>query len=289
MILLLLISGTVQVNAAGQQAMLDGPQAVTLARLPFVMRNYTQGPGSVAGIAFDATQAGRVGVADVQICYQTNCVTSGSDGAYRLDNLPDGMRRINAESLEYFSAYEDVLIRPFETTQQDIALVNKDQLADVFMRVLLTWDETKTWPPDGAENDLDAHVWLEAPDPPTHITFADRGDCTTFPNACLEVDFRQGYGPETVAIRQLESTVYYFGVLNYNASYNGVPDIVDLQAKVRIFQENGVTYEFDVPTDGVGDFWYVFQLISDDGVSATIIEKNCITTYDENLPSCPVE
>ena len=286
-ITVLVVLGTfTQVSATAPQSLPGSEQAAFRSLLPFVMYKYTQGPGSVTGIAFDATKPGRQGVANVEVCYETVCVTTGSDGLYTLDNLPDGLRRLHAEASEFYPATEAVAIRPGETVQQDIAMVPYSQLNDVFMRILLTWNETPTWPPENYDNDLDAHLWLEAPDPPTHIDFGYRGDCTTFPNACLEADFRNGYGPETVAIRQLESTTYYFGVLNYYYSRPGVPKIVDLQAKVRIFQEAGITYEFDIPTEGEGDFWYVFQIISD-GITATIIEKNCIITYDGTPPECP--
>ena len=294
---LVLLGYFTQVSLAAPHSLPGDEQAEYRSLLPFIMFNYTQGPGSVTGVVFDATKPGRQGVENVKVCYETVCMTTGSDGAYQLDNIPDGLRQIHAEALElFFPAEEAVAIRPFETVQQDIALVPKSGINDVFMRILLTWIETPTWPPEDAENDLDAHLWLVAPEEPYHYEhiysyFPDNGDCTTFPNACGEVDYRRGYGPETMAIQQLESTVYYFGVLNYNYPRPGVPEIVDLQAKVRVFQEDGVIFEAEIPTEGQGDFWYVFQITSD-GVTHTLSKKNCIITYDGTPgthPECPVE
>lgn len=257
-------------------------------KLPFVFRSYVQGPGSVAGTVFDATTVDRPPLDNVTVCYLDNCALTGTDGTYLIENLPDGLRQLNASRAEYYSMVEDVSIRPFETAKQDFALTPLSEITDVFMRVLLTWSEFETWPPDDIRNDLDAHLWLEAPDPPTHIYFADRGDCTTFPDACLEVDYQKGYGPETLAIRQLQNTVYYYGVLNYYAGYPGVPEITSSQAKIRLFLEDGTVMEYTVPAVGDGDFWYVFQLVSD-GSTATVVEKNCITTYDLLPPVCPGE
>ena len=256
--------------------------------LPLVMFGYTQGPGTITGRAFNSATKDRVSVSGAQICYQGVCDITDSDGMFTLEDIPDGLRRLDASAEEYYKTTEDVVVKPFETVQRDIALTPLLELSDVFMRVVLTWNSTQTWPPDNTRNDLDAHLWLEAPDPPTHI-FPDefsRGDCTTFPNACLESDYETGYGPDTLAIRQLESTVYYFGILNVYAGYPGVPPITSSQAMVRVYLESGVYYEFTVPPAGDGDFWYVFSLVSD-GAAASLQERNCITTYNAEIPTCP--
>ena len=86
-------------------------------------------------------------------------------------------------------------------------------------------------------------------------------------------------------MRNLESTVYYYGVLNYYAGYPGVPEIIQSQAKIRLYQEDGNILEYSVPTIGVGDFWYVFKLISD-GSTASVLEMNCITSYTGDPPEC---
>lgn len=254
--------------------------------LPLVMLGYKQGPGTITGRAFDSATITRESISGAQICYKEVCDTTGSDGMYTLENIPDGLRQLGASAEQYYNTTEDVVVKPLETTQRDIALTPLLELSDVFMRIVLTWNSTPTWPPDNWPNDLDSHLWLEAPDPPTHISFDYRGDCTTFPNACLESDYKTGYGPETLAVRQLESTTYYFGVLNYYAGYPGVPPLTESQAKVRVYLESGVYYEFTAPPAGDGDFWYVFSLVSD-GATASLQERNCITTYNAEIPTCP--
>jgi len=257
--------------------------------LPVIMFGYTSGTGAVEGIVFDASSPTRDPVPGIPVCYLSTCDTTGADGTYELLDIKDGYRRVFiAASDEYYETVEGILVRPGQATQRDIALIPKVDLSDVFMRVVLTWDPTPTWPPDDNNNDLDANLWLEAPDPPTHIDsdILRRGDCTTFPNACLEADYQKGYGPETIAIRQLENTTYYYGVLNYYAGYAGVPPITDSQAKVRIYQEGDIYYEYSVPSEGEGDFWYVFSIVTD-GTTATIQEQNCIIAYDSEIPECP--
>ncbi len=253
--------------------------------MPLVLFGFSDGFGSVTGTVFDATSITREPLSDVSVCFQGQCDVSDSSGTYLIESLPDGYQSLSAKRLDFYDMVEAVLIEPDKTAVQDFAMTPLSEITDVYMRVLLTWSETETWPPDGIRNDLDAHMWLEAPNPPTHIDFVDRGDCTTFPNTCLEVDYQKGYGPETLALRNLESTVYYYGVLNYYAGYNGVPDITQSQAKVRLYQEGGNILEYTVPTVGVGDFWYVFKVISN-GTTANVLEMNCITAYNGDPPEC---
>ncbi len=253
--------------------------------MPLVLFGFSDGFGSVTGTVFDATSITREPLSDVSVCFQGKCDQSDSSGSYLIENVPDGYHYLSAKRLDFYDMVEDVLVEPNQTAEQDFAMTPLSEITDVYMRVLLTWSETETWPPDGIRNDLDAHMWLEAPTPPTHIDFVERGDCTTFPNTCLEVDYQKGYGPETLAVRNLESTVYYYGVLNYYAGYPGVPEITQSQAKIRLYQEDGNILEYSVPTIGVGDFWYVFKLISD-GSTASVLEMNCITSYTGDPPEC---
>ena len=255
------------------------------ALLPMVMTKYPEGPGSITGRAFDASKPTHDSIEGAEICVFDQCDTTDSDGIYMLEGIPGGMRWLEAAAPDFYQTYEIVRVKEGEVAERDIALTPFLELSDVFMRVVVTWNETPVWPPDNTRNDLDAHLWLEAPDPPTHIDFSYRGDCTTFPNACLESDYQTGYGPETLAIRQLESTTYHFGVLNYYAGYPGVPPITSSQAKVRVYLESGEYYEFDVPTTGTGDFWYVFSLESD-GTTASLEEHNCITGFNGEVPDC---
>jgi hypothetical protein len=282
-IVVLLVVGVLFYLAIGGRA-----SAELKTSLPLVLQKYSQTPGSITGRVFDSTSVTRAALADVQVCVAGACDATDVEGVYLLENIPDGLLKVSASATDFHTLTESVLVKPNEATHQDFALTPFSELTDVFMRIVLTWDPTSSWPPDSTPNDLDAHMWLEAPDPPTHVSFDARGDCTTFPNTCLEVDYQYGFGPETMAIRQLENTVYYYGILNYYADYPGVPEITQSNAKVRIYQENGVTYEYSVPKTGEGDFWYIFS-IETDGATATIIEKNCITTYDEGIPACPGE
>jgi hypothetical protein len=113
----------------------------------------------------------------------------------------------------------------------------------------------------------------------------DRGDCRGFPNACLEYDATQGSGPETVAIREAEISIYYFGVLNFNQGQVGVPPISQTGAKVRLYGLTGLMRTYDVPTNqGDKNFWYVFSL---NGQTGEVTSQNCIIDFPNDIPVCP--
>jgi hypothetical protein len=233
-------------------------------------------------VVYDAST--RSPLPDAQVCFGGSCDITTSLGEYTLVNIPSGWRILTASEISHYAISEGLYVIGQAVNKQDFSLPVVSSSGDIFMRIVLNWDTTPAWPPLNTPNDLDANLWLDT-SIPTRITSWDLGDCTTFPNACLELDVQEGYGPETIAIRKLESYNYYFGVLNVNAAYAGVPAITQLDAVVRVFDELGLQWEFLVPGEGQGDFWYVFSMSAD----GTIHPQNCITGEPgaNQVPVCP--
>ena len=252
--------------------------------LPLILNRYNYGPGEVAGRVIDASN-GR-GLEGVSICFtpQDYCVITLQDGSYSVSNFP-GDQQVTASLTGYYSVIKDVYVIGGDTVELNFALSPYITGGNIELRAVLTWDSTQFWPPDHAENDLDAHLWLDAI-LPVHVFFDNKGDCTNYPNACLETDFQTGFGPETVAVRQFEpDTVYYFGVLNYNQGANGVPLIRDTGAHVEVYDETGVVASFDVTSSqGDGNFWYIFTYnYSPQQGSWVLTPKNCIVYYSSDI------
>lgn len=250
--------------------------------LPDLPVRLTTGLGSVSGVIYDAST--RAPLKDAQVCYSGSCDITNSLGEYSLANIPSGWRTLTASEISHYAISEGLYVVGQTDNKQDFSLPVVSTSGDIYLRIVLNWDATPAWPPLNMPNDLDANLWLDT-DPATRISSVDFGDCTTFPNACLEMDVQEGYGPETIAIRKQESYTYYYGVLNVNAPYEGVPPITQLDAIVRVFDESGLLREFNVPGEGVGDFWYVFSM----GLDGSIQTQNCITGEPSagQLPICP--
>jgi hypothetical protein len=250
---------------------------------PLVMKQYNSGPGDVLGRVIDAAN-GR-GLAGVSVCFNPQqCATTNQDGTYTVTNFA-GIRQLTASLTGYYPVIKEVLVVGGDAVELNYALSPYITGGNIELRAVLTWDSTTHWPPEQVENDLDAHLWLSAI-LPIHVFFDNKGDCTTYPNACLETDFRQGFGPETVAIRQFEpDTEYYYGILNYNQGANGVPLIEDTGAHLELYDETGVLASYDVAdAQGEGNFWYLFTYSYSPQHGAWILtEKNCIVFYNEDI------
>jgi adhesin/invasin len=253
--------------------------------LPIVGGKLNYGPGMIAGRVINASSGAPV--ENARVCINpTKCKMTGSDGKYQIPGVDPGGHLLTASADKFNSDSRWSGVIAGESATQNFALSPVFTSENVALRFVLTWDPTPTWPPNGWDNDLDAHLWMAA-FTPVHISAESIGNCTMYPNACLEVDYKQGFGPETVAIRKLENATYYYGVLNFYQGYDGVPPITGTSAQVQVYNENGLLYTFKVPSTGNGDFWYVFSLASD-GNLAVFTERNCLTNFSNDTPpSCP--
>jgi hypothetical protein len=279
---LILILGLLALTSAVQARPSGEAETPETLRLPLVMRGFAFAVGVVQGKVVDASTSQPL--PGVRVCYGPSlCVDTASDGTYSLAGVPTGTQYLTATKEEYYMVKSSVLVTKDEPATLNFALSPSLNLGDIFMRIVVTWDSTPYW--GSWPNDLDAHLWLSAPNPPTHVWLGYPGDCTTFPNACLETDKQAGSGPETMAVRTVEITNYYFGVLNYYHGYAGVPPITQLAVRVQLYTDAGLAAEYTVPSSGVGDFWYVF-LMDQTGV---VYPQNCIIDLptEGTLPQCP--
>jgi hypothetical protein len=273
--------------------------------LPIVIKKFTFGNGTVTGSVINASLGSDVPGA--QVCWGSNCVYSNGGGEYTLENVANGYQTLTASKDGFVTADQVAYVVGNTINYQNIAIIPDLYLSGLKYRILTTWSTTECWPdPNGVtcwDNDLDVHMWIEPPPLNYHIGYyfhynplteleedwLDFGDCYgLFPNACLEKDTRRGYGPETMAIKQLEyQKIYYFGVRNYNQNQPGVPPISQTGARVRLYDLTGLAGSYEVPNN-MGDlgFWYVFKL--DNTVDPPLItEENCIIDYSDNPPQCP--
>jgi hypothetical protein len=275
--------------------------------LPILLKQFTYGNGTLTGTVINASLKEKPSVPDAQVCWGSNCVLSGDDGVYTLENVANGYQTLTASADGFVTADQVAYVVGNTVNYQDIAIITSVFESHLLYRILITWDSTPCWPDPNSDvcwpNDLDAHLWIEPPPLNYHIGYfwhynpssdideywLDRGDCLgLFPNACLESDETDGYGPETLAIKSLEpDKVYQVGVFNYNQGQPGVPPISQTGAMVRLYDLSGLVKTYEVPTD-IGDlnFWYVFKL--DHTVEPPVItDENCIFNYSDNPPQCP--
>ncbi len=255
--------------------------------LPLVARNFLPGLGLVSGKVISASSGAPI--ANAQVCVGGQCLASSEQGEYHVENVWAGGRPLIASANGYNTITDTVFVRASQVVTRNLALSTNLAPGDIAMRIVLTWDSTPAWPPGYCDNDLDAHLWLTVGSSVFHIFPGERGDCTIYPNACDEQDVVRGSGPETIAIRAFEQdATYYYGVHNYNQIYTeacpGVPTMTRTSAIARIYDKNGLFKEYVVPSEGNGNFWYVFEL---NGDTHQFTDRNCIGWYSDNPPVCP--
>lgn len=118
------------------------------------------------------------------------------------------------------------------------------------VRVVLDWD--------AAPKDLDAHFIKKNG---YHISYRNtkilldgRGE--------LDRDDMNGYGPETITVRDIDDLgTYSFKVHDYsNRNNNSNRSLAKSKAAVKVYAEGKLLYQFQVPSTGVGCYWEVFKI-----------------------------
>ncbi|MCX6139041.1 MAG: hypothetical protein NTV54_16295 [Ignavibacteriales bacterium] len=130
-----------------------------------------------------------------------------------------------------------------------------------FLRVVLDW---------GAEPlDLDAHF---VKDGAYHISYRNMRSMVDG-SALLDRDARQGYGPETITVKEVSkqaSYQYYVHDFSHQRS-NDSRALSKARAVIKVFGEGRVLKTFHIPEGGIGTVWEVFRI-----TNGQIVETNML-------------
>lgn len=118
------------------------------------------------------------------------------------------------------------------------------------IRIVLEWGSKP--------RDLDAHL---IKDGAYHISYREKAVADD-QSARLDIDARNGYGPETITIRNTDSQgSYSYYVFDYtNKNEQGSKQIGKSKAIVRVYNNSGLLNEFHVDKTMRGDKWDVFTI-----------------------------
>jgi uncharacterized protein YfaP (DUF2135 family) len=208
----------------------------------------------VAGLVRNAVTGQAVSGATVSAGGLTT--TTDSAGRYQLLGLNPGAVQVSASAPGFITDTATVTIPSSGTANQTFAL--SQALAAGQLRIVLTWGSSP--------RDLDAHLFVPAAAGATEIYYGARGNATAAPFAVLDVDDRDGLGPETITISRLSPGVSTYSVHNYS----GESPISTSGARVQVIQGNSVVQNFTVPA-GSGTWWNVFTI---DGATGVITPIN---------------
>jgi len=117
------------------------------------------------------------------------------------------------------------------------------------MRIVLGWSNTPA--------DLDGHVIF----PGNHVYWRQQHGA----NANLDIDHRDGYGPETITLeRKHRGETYVYAVHDYtNSEDPSLKDLSNSQAKVFVYVGQSLVRTYYVPKEQTGNLWTVFRVSGD--------------------------
>ena len=180
--------------------------------------------------------------------------TSGSDGKYAISNIPQGVYYAKASATGFITQNATVDIQDVTDLEQNFVL--SPNLDGKAARIVLTWGSTPA--------DLDSYLWVPTVGAPNTMIKVNYGSkAPTGADAVLDVDARNGYGPETITVNSLHPGVYCYVVNRFSASPQAYGD-----AKVKLYLSDGTTQDFKIEDAGsTGDManWTVFKIDTTSG------------------------
>ena len=169
---------------------------------------------SVSGTVLNAVD--RSPAANVLVTISGQTGTTNADGNYTISNVGKGNHDASGTNDE-FCPFGAPFIIP-DDYDEELFTYNFSMspvLEAGQIRMVLNWGAT---PPD-----LDSHLLTPDIEGSTHhIYYANRGSYTAVPNAKLDTDDVNGYGPETITIGQLFTGTYTYYIRNFTGGSDGL-------------------------------------------------------------------
>jgi len=192
--------------------------------------------------------------------------TSNSSGQYSIE-MPAMCYTAEFSKEGYITTYSNVISAPntglWNTSLSPI-------LASGEYRIVLTW---------GADpRDLDSHVEGTLTNGNSfHVYYSDKTQNDGSITVCeLDHDDIDGYGPETITLRPIDTCSYYY----YIKRFNGSGSISTSGAQVKIYSGSTLLWTFNAPTNqGTGDYWNVLALVNGRPVIKNTITDSPDTGY----------
>jgi PKD repeat protein len=182
---------------------------------------------------------------------------------------------VHASKLGYHP-YTNALVQlqPGQTNRLDFSL---SPIESGRLRLVLNWGQNP--------KDLDIHLLTPAIEGTSYdVNWGEKGSLTSIPFVQLDVDNRNGFGPETVTIARGYAGLYHCYVQNFGDEWMPpTAELTNSAAVVQIYSEAGLADTFHVPVTGQGRYWHVCTI---DGITRAISPINKITeTADLPAPA----
>jgi len=216
--------------------------------VPDVSAGPRLGDGILSGQIVNAVNNQPVSDAEVRIQGTPLVARTDATGRFRIDGAPIGPQRIEVLA-KGFSA--DYLERDLVAGKDEPWLVALNPgLEQGQLRIVLTWNSEP--------KDIDAH--LEGPLPDNarfHVYYHQQGDLKSREFVRLDVDNREGHGPETITVLGVLPGTYRYFVHDYSSRDDAQSTALSSSgAEVRVYH-GGQTYRFQAKPGIPGNIWDV--------------------------------
>jgi len=226
-----------------------------------------QGGALIEGIVKNAV----TGVAQdgVEVSLNGLEVLSDNDGFYSLF-VPDFLNTYILRGVgDDFCPYIETINIPSDYSlnvfEHNFSISPAPELGEI--RTILTWGSNPV--------DMDSHLITPEIDSFNfHISYSNRGNSESAPFAVLDLDDLDGFGPETITIKKLESGIYKY----YVHQYSNDGSLNESKGRVQIFDSPNCDGEvIDIKEEGEGRYWNVFEI---NGENGEILEVNQIVEIE---------
>ena len=248
----------------------------------------------LAGRITDAVTG--VGIAGAAVSIAGRSTTTGTDGAYELTDIPtdevtanfsaeprsgdapltvqftdlsgSSLRTLTVSATGYITYESPISLTPGAALSMNISL--SPVITDAEFRFVLNWAEKPA--------DLDIYLMVPAFESyaAQNVYYSNRGWFNQYPWAMLDIDRRQGFGPETVTLQKLIPGKYLIFVHNYSRD----AALTESGGVVQIYGRAGLLQTVTVPAVGEGNYWHVGEL---DGGTGQLTIRNVIVSEQPRL------
>ncbi len=226
---------------------------------------------------YNSVQGSMAPLAGATVTIGSRIATTNAQGVAAFSGLPAGLNSVSVYNTGYVAAAQSALMGCAETNRVAVALSpssgQSGGLTSGQFRVILTWGANPADLDSHMTGGVNADIWTR-----WHLYYAD----TAAGAVCkLDVDDRNGYGPETVTCPATGSTTRLpDGVYRYSVHhYYGAGTIGTSGAGVRLEFANGTVYNYTPPATGwtgSNNVWTVFELNVLNG-AVTVVPVNSVT------------
>jgi uncharacterized protein YfaP (DUF2135 family) len=186
--------------------------------------------------------------AEVRITGTGLSASTDPEGWFRLTGLPPGVVPIEVSAPGFTAERCDWELAAGR--ESGVRVVLSPGLEEGQVRVVLTWGEDP--------EDLDAHLKGPLPDGDEfHVYFHDKGDLKSRQFVRLDVDDRNGEGPETITVLGVLPGTYRYFVHDYSNRDDAQSSrLARSGAEVKVYH-GGQKHAFRAGHDRVGNLWNV--------------------------------